>query len=282
MGTAPRSLRPQEGPGFAVGVVEAGLGIVAATEEKAGAAEKSFERDDVPGVLGDDVGGEEVDFAGEIGDGAASSAAVGVEVVQAFVELRGTLYLHAPDGWQGLGRAPAESPGWGAEAFQGWAIQRGFREGSARCASRDGRGGRRHMSISYVSLFYMIRLRRGSFRMIRCAQRVAGGLATATECLKKRAVGMAAAAGVELASVDDGVVAFAVTEGLGDSESEAGGFESEGEFGELSATLGGEFALAGGVDGGLGGIRMPGARSRMLPDGLLRSRLLPDRLWARR
>ena len=66
---------------------------------------------------GTSVGGEEVDFAGEIGDGAASSAAVGVEVVEAVVQLRGTLHLHAPDGWQGLRRAPAESPGWGAEAF---------------------------------------------------------------------------------------------------------------------------------------------------------------------
>ena len=73
----------------------------------------------------------------------------------------------------------------------------------------------------------MSRRHRGSFRMIRCAERVAGGFAAATECLKKRAVGMTAAAGVELASVDDGVVALAVAEGLGDSESEAGGFEGE-------------------------------------------------------
>jgi len=83
------------------------------------------------------------------------------------------------------------------------------------------------MRLSYLSLFYMSRRHRGSFHMIHCAQRVAGGFAAATECLKKRAVGMAAAAGVELASVDDGVVAFAVAEGLRDSESEAGGFEGE-------------------------------------------------------
>ena len=50
---APRSFRPQEVPGFAVGVVEAGLGIGAAAEEEAGAAEKGFERKDVPSVLGD-------------------------------------------------------------------------------------------------------------------------------------------------------------------------------------------------------------------------------------
>jgi hypothetical protein len=93
---------------------------------------------------------------------------------------------------------------------------------------------------------------------------------------------MAAAAGVELASVDDGVVAFAVAEGLGNSESEAGGFEGEGEFGELPATLGSEFALTGGVDGGLGGIRALRARNRMLADGFLPRRRLPGRLWARR
>ena len=59
-------------------------------------------------------------------------------------------------------------------------------------------------------------------------------------------VGLAAVAGGwgEFAGVDDHVVAFAVSEGLGDGELERGGFEGEGEFGELSATLGDEFAEA--------------------------------------
>jgi hypothetical protein len=58
------------------------------------------------------------------------------------------------------------------------------------------------------------------------------------------------AGGDEFAGIDDGVVTFAVTEGLGDSEAEAGGFEGEGEFGELSAALGVELVLAGGVESG--------------------------------
>ena len=51
------------------------------------------------------------------------------------------------------------------------------------------------------------------------------------------------------AGVEDEVVAFAVTVGLGDGEAEAGGFESEGEFGEFSAAFGGEFAAVGGWRG---------------------------------
>jgi hypothetical protein len=55
------------------------------------------------------------------------------------------------------------------------------------------------------------------------------------------------------AGVEDEVVAFAVAVGLGDGEAEAGGFESEGEFGEFSAALGGEFAVMRGFreDGSL-------------------------------
>ncbi len=49
------------------------------------------------------------------------------------------------------------------------------------------------------------------------------------------------------AGVDDGIIAFAVAEGAGDAESEARGFEGEGEFGEFSTTLGGKFAGADAV-----------------------------------
>jgi hypothetical protein len=46
-----------------------------------------------------------------------------------------------------------------------------------------------------------------------------------------------------VASIEDEVVAVAVSVGLADAEAEAGGFEGEGEFGELSAALvGREFA----------------------------------------
>jgi hypothetical protein len=60
--------------------------------------------------------------------------------------------------------------------------------------------------------------------------------------------------GTYLAGIEDEVVAFTVSVGLGDGESEADGFEGEGEFGEFSATLGGEF-VAGGGGGGIGGGR---------------------------
>ena len=53
----------QEGPGFAVGVVEAGAGISLAAEKEAGAA-AGGEEGHIPGVLGDDVDGEEVDSEG--------------------------------------------------------------------------------------------------------------------------------------------------------------------------------------------------------------------------
>jgi hypothetical protein len=53
----------------------------------------------------------------------------------------------------------------------------------------------------------------------------------------------------ESCRVEDEVVTVAVSVGLGHAEAEAGGFEGEGEFGELSAALGGEFA--GSLWGGL-------------------------------
>jgi hypothetical protein len=55
-----------------------------------------------------------------------------------------------------------------------------------------------------------------------------------------------AAAGTRDAGIEDDVVTFAVAVGLGDAETEAGGLEGEGEFGEFSATLGGEFVLGEG------------------------------------
>ncbi len=60
---------------------------------------------------------------------------------------------------------------------------------------------------------------------------------------------------VGLVRVDDEVVALAISVGLGDGEAETGSLEGEGEFGELSATLGSEFFLIGGgnrVDGAVG------------------------------
>ena len=39
--------------------------------------------EDEPGVFGDNVGGDEIDFGEFVGDGASVDAAVGVEVVEA-------------------------------------------------------------------------------------------------------------------------------------------------------------------------------------------------------
>ena len=107
--------------------------------------------EDIPGVFGDDVGDEEVDFGGFVGGDAADGAAVGVDVIEAVFLCCGGFDLDA-------------------EEF------------------------------------------------------VAFGPSAADE---------------------DEVEALAVAVGLGDAEAEAGGFVDEGEFGELSATLGVEFALVG-------------------------------------
>ena len=203
------SLRSEEVPGFLEFVVEAGLGIGAAAEEEAGGSEEGFEWDDVPGVLWNDVGGEEIDFAGEVRDGAASGAAVGVEVIEAVFELRGTLDLHAPERRRRIRRAPARARVEAANGAEGGTFKRGLR-----------------LSVG---------VKDGTGRVTAAARR-------------------------ELAGIDDGVVAFAVAEGPGDSEAEAGGFEGEGEFGKLSATLGVEFTLAGRV----GARRWSSAASRWI------------------
>ena len=81
------SLWAEEGPGFAVGVVEAGFAVFFAAEEDAGASGYEVDGEDVPGVFGNDVGGEEIDFGGGVGDGVAIDAAAGIHVVEAVGEL---------------------------------------------------------------------------------------------------------------------------------------------------------------------------------------------------
>ena len=78
------------------------------------------------------------------------------------------------------------------------------------------------------------------------------------------------AVGEEVAGIEDYVVAFAVAVGAGGAEAEVGGFEDEGEFGEFSAALGVDFALAGSLG------------DRLLLGGLGSDRLLSDKLRARR
>ena len=190
-------------PGFAVGVVSAGLGVAAATEQEAGGPEEGFQRHDVPGVFGDDVGGEEVDLPGKVGNGAASGVTLSVEGVKAFGRVGGAFDLHAPEERSWMWRAPG--------------MRRGLAEGAENGAG-EGTG----------------------FRGSR-----PGTSLTVLRGLQDRAGGVAAAGGSEFAGVEDDVVAFTVAERLGDTETEAGGFEGEGQFGKFSAAFGGELAMAG-------------------------------------
>ena len=201
-------LGAEEVPRFAVGVVEAGFGVAFAAEEEAGDSAGGGEGEDVPGVLGDDVGGEEIDFGGEIGDGASVDAAVGVGAVETFEQLGGTFHLHAPEErWSG-GRAG------GGGLFWSWSLLR----------------------------IFLIGLRPTGILLPRDGWQVKGG---GQECPPH----MECPAHMEVAGVEDEVVAFAVSVGLGDGEAEADGFEDEREFGELSATLGGEVVAGGGIGG---------------------------------
>ncbi len=99
-------------PGFAVGVVEAGTAARFGAEEEAGQAEDVGKGEDEPGVFGDDVGSDEIDFGEFVGDGASVDAAVGVEVVEAVLHLGGGFDLDADKartdlGGESLGDTPA-------------------------------------------------------------------------------------------------------------------------------------------------------------------------------
>jgi len=142
-------------PGFAIGAVDSGAsGIPFRIEEQAGTVADEGDGQDEPGVLGNEVGDEEIHLGGKIGDGAASGAALGVDVIKAVEEGGRRLDLDAVEGGPG---------------------------------------------------------------------------------------------------VENEVVALAVAVGLGDGEAEADGFVSEGDFGQFSAALGGEFALVWGFWARAGG-----------------------------
>ena len=86
-------------PGFAVVAVDPLASVVVfGAEEQAGAGLDQGQGEDEPGVLGNDVGDEEIDFVGEIGDGGAHGAAVGVDVVEAAEDVSGRFDLDAPEG----------------------------------------------------------------------------------------------------------------------------------------------------------------------------------------
>jgi len=84
-------------PGFAVAVVAVGFAAAFGAEGDGGRAEDVREREDEPGIFGNDVGGEEVDFSEGVGDGASVDAAVGVDAVEAALELGGGFDLDADE-----------------------------------------------------------------------------------------------------------------------------------------------------------------------------------------
>ena len=88
-------------PGFAVGVVFVAFAASFRVEGERGQAEDVREREDVPGIFGNDVGDEEIDFGECVGDGASVDAAVGVDAVEAVEQLGGTFHLDAPEGGRG-------------------------------------------------------------------------------------------------------------------------------------------------------------------------------------
>lgn len=84
-------------PGFAVGVVGVGFEAVFGAEEEAGEAEDVGEWEDEPGVFGDDVGDDEIDFRKFVGDDASVEVAADVDAVKAVRELCGPLDLDADE-----------------------------------------------------------------------------------------------------------------------------------------------------------------------------------------
>jgi hypothetical protein len=239
----------EEVPGFAVGVVEAGAAVAAAAEQEAGDSEGGVQRNEVPGVFGDDVDGEEMDFAGKVGDGASVEAAMGVDAVEAVAELGGTFHLDAPEGRGEVGRKWRDFGRWPAP---------GRVPGRVVCARPSyGRGGNTrflHCAVAFapapVGMTKFKGARRPGGALVgmtmgeRCVVRRARGATRSGTCgvcsfrVRRRRTG-------EIAGVEDDVVAFAVAEGASYAEAEAGGFEDEGEFGEFSAALGVEFPLVG-------------------------------------
>ena len=223
-------------PCFLEVVVEARLGIAAAAEQKAGGSKKGFKRHDVPGVFGDDVGGEEMDFARQIGHGASSGTAVGVEMVESVGDLGGALDLNPPERGVGVERTARM-----AAVDRSMAAEQGTVGGGGLDGGLSGN----------IALFgarwadpFCDSLVRVSCISVPCAS-------LAYDCGSCVFLAGAAAGACEPARIEDDIVTFTVTERLGDSEAESGGFQGEGEFGKFSAALGDEFALIGGKDRGL-------------------------------
>jgi len=84
-------------PGFAVGVGGVGFAAVFGAKEEAGEAEDVGEREDEPGVFGNDVNDDEIDFRKFVGDDASVEVATDVDAVEAVGELCGSLDLDADE-----------------------------------------------------------------------------------------------------------------------------------------------------------------------------------------
>lgn len=89
-------------PRFPVLVVHAWFAVAAFAEQETGGSQEGFEGEYVPGVFGDDVGGEEMDLSKLVGDVAASDAAVSVEAIHPLCDLGSALDLDAPEGRIGI------------------------------------------------------------------------------------------------------------------------------------------------------------------------------------
>jgi hypothetical protein len=87
----------QQIPGFPIPTIQSALRIIPETEEQASAGEDCLDRQDEPGVLGDDVGDEEIYFGRIVGDHIAVGAAVRVDVVATIKDRGGGFHLDAPE-----------------------------------------------------------------------------------------------------------------------------------------------------------------------------------------
>jgi hypothetical protein len=81
-------------PSFAVGLVDSATRVAFGAEQQAGAGEDVLDRKNKKDLLGDDVGHQEIHLGGQVCDGAATDAAVRVDVVQPVQQSGGGLDLH--------------------------------------------------------------------------------------------------------------------------------------------------------------------------------------------
>jgi len=126
-------------PGFAVGVVVVGLAAALGIEAEAGEAEDVGEREDEPGIFGDDVGDEEIDFGEGVGDGASVDAAVGVDAVEAALHLSGRFDLDADEAGTGEWAGGIEVGGVEDDVVA-FAVAEGFGDAEAVAGGGEGEG----------------------------------------------------------------------------------------------------------------------------------------------